>query len=237
MSKKTVELNTNENLSRWWWPGQWLRIVYSVWIDQAWYRKNVYPQLKDEQRKRKIFFQAILGTTIVTLTLSFILRYLLTTFSVQIDAKWVLLGSFLGIFGSVLFTGTEGENKVIDGVILGTNLGVLGSLFLGLYVFFDGDIDWNLFGGMELWAGCLNLILGISYGLRERTVKHERPTLESHYLITAGLAIILTFIFFGMLDPDGILAREYIVLAFISILASVPGAYLGNRWAIRQGNR
>ena len=236
MHSKTPKQDNDNILSPWWWPIYWLRIVYSIWFDQLWYWDNVEPQLKDKQRRKTIFVQSILGTFIVTSAISFVIVSLLAITSVQIDLKWALLGFFSGMLGSILLTVGEGENKVVDVAILGINLGVLGSLFMGLFMFFDGDIDWKLLGGMELWAGCLSLILGISYGLREGIVKYELLT-SLQYFSVVFLAISTIFIFFTSLNPDGVSVREYLVLAFISVLASVPGAYLGNRWAIRQGNK
>ena len=77
MNSKTSERDNDNALVPWWWPGHWFHIVYSIWFDQAWYKENVKPQLKEEQRRRIVFFQAILGTAIATLIISFTFVYLL----------------------------------------------------------------------------------------------------------------------------------------------------------------
>jgi hypothetical protein len=41
MNEQTRNEQTTDPLSRWWWPGQWLRIVYAVRVDQVQLRKII----------------------------------------------------------------------------------------------------------------------------------------------------------------------------------------------------
>ncbi len=69
MLKTNIENPTPAtDFRRWWWPGQWLSIVYGVWLDQLWYWRHVRPSL--EKRWWLILPQAILGSALVALGLA-----------------------------------------------------------------------------------------------------------------------------------------------------------------------
>ena len=55
------------DFSRWWWPVNWLRIVYGVWVDQLWYWENVRPLLRGRKQGWGIFAQGMLGAVLVAL--------------------------------------------------------------------------------------------------------------------------------------------------------------------------
>ncbi len=69
MLKTDIENPTPETgFRRWWWPGQWLSIVYGVWLDQLWYWRIVQPRM--EKRWWLILLQAVLGSALVALGLA-----------------------------------------------------------------------------------------------------------------------------------------------------------------------
>jgi hypothetical protein len=65
-NEKIPNIRSKECLSPWWWPGNWLRIVWGVWVDQLWYWQYVRPCLDDRRQSWRIFLQGMLGTLLVT---------------------------------------------------------------------------------------------------------------------------------------------------------------------------
>lgn len=80
----------------WWRPDGWFRLIYGVWANQLWYWQHVRPSLDDPQQRKRIFVQAVLGTLAVTLALSLIPIYILTTAGIKADVSWMLAGTLIG---------------------------------------------------------------------------------------------------------------------------------------------
>ena len=93
--------NTN-NLKRWWWPGQWLKICCSIWFDQSFYIQTIKPKIGDKNTGRIIFIQTYLGSIIITLFIFSILLIIEKICFNYIPEKPFLILFFLIIFISPL---------------------------------------------------------------------------------------------------------------------------------------
>jgi hypothetical protein len=207
-----------KKLAKWWWPGQWLRIVYSIWLDQLWYWQNVRPQLYGLSGW-KLFVQAMLGTLLLQLTLALVLGIFIGTI-LYID--WRLLGILTSI--SVLLGSLAGIINRANGLVLGV---VFTNLLTTLAVFQQStshsevaqlveqvDPVWGgiIVGGLSGGLG-IGLVIGIQTGSKE----------ISKGLGTFLLAIMLAITFVNDL-VTGITFAIFLTL----------GIYLGGLWSTRQ---
>lgn len=96
----TTQDEPRDALARWWWPGQWLRIVYGVLIDQVWYWQNVRPRLRSRVEGWGLLVQAILGTMLVVFIA--ILWLTLLTGVELVNGKSVAMLISIGILSIIL---------------------------------------------------------------------------------------------------------------------------------------
>jgi hypothetical protein len=95
MDEKESSKTTIDLLSRWWWPGQWLRIVWAVWTDQLWYWQNVLPQLQGK-RAASFFFQALFGSGILAIGPALVAGVIVDTIAIHVDWELWALGFLAG---------------------------------------------------------------------------------------------------------------------------------------------
>jgi len=148
-------------LARWWWPGQWLHIVWGVWVDQVWYWQNVQPKLNDRRRVWGVFAQSVLGTISI-----------LSLFLVPLIIASGSVGSAIrsSLFIVVAVTGvivTFGMAKILAGAADESVAFV--SLFVPAYVIPRFILGRFLQGFVGQWVGFLFLCiaLGLAYGVHE----------------------------------------------------------------------
>ncbi len=97
MNKEMYEPETRDVLSRRWWPGQWLRLVWSVWVDQKWYWQVILPRLRDRKQGREILIQVSLGTVLISLALSLVVNGVLGIAGMQMSKE----GLYLNVAGVI----------------------------------------------------------------------------------------------------------------------------------------
>jgi hypothetical protein len=199
-----------DEFARWWWPGQWLHIVYGVWIDQLWYWQNVRPRLHNWKPRCGILVQGILGSTLVMLVIVMILGALLTIAGTRVE--WISLGQrvAVGVILSALWALLvfASPNEVVHGVIL---IPVL-SILLGI---------WPHVISSEASVAATGVFLGVSYGIKEILVDG---------IVPRRFRMVATVGFVGV----SVLVTQYITYALVGAIAAGLGFYLGIDWATRQ---
>lgn len=68
---------------RWWWPGQWLSIVYGVWVNQLWYWQHIRPRL--DKHGWLILPQAFLGGILAAVVLQVFFEIVLSLAGRPVD--------------------------------------------------------------------------------------------------------------------------------------------------------
>jgi hypothetical protein len=153
--------HTDDLLARWWWPGQWLHIVWGVWVDQVWYRRKVQPKLNDPRGAWGVFAQSVLGT--MAILALFLALVIIVSGSASSTTESSLL-IVLVITAIILILGVV---KVLTGKV---DEGVaFVSLFVPAYVI-PRFIQWRFLQGLVgQWVGFLFLCiaLGLAYGVYE----------------------------------------------------------------------
>jgi len=171
MSRETHNQETGNTLSRWWWPGQWLHIVYGVWVDQGWYWQNVRPQLSDWKRGWGILVQGILGTVLVVSILSVIMGGIFLVAGVQVNwSKWARNGPWIvaaALVGALVLAiaGAVSEGSVSDGMAFGTLFGVVFGAAGGMVSSVSSEVFWGLVLGAAIGGG-LSMVIGVDTGVR-----------------------------------------------------------------------
>ena len=223
-----------DEFARWWWPGQWLHIVYGVWIDQLWYWQNVRPRLRGRTQGWKIFVQGMLGTALIGLAFAVIvgivsqLELSRWIFLVPVVASCIVLGIVLGIgavvAGWAFDITTRGSGisftfgKVADSVIIGMWIGTAFTVaILSLPLEFPigglGSISSNLnLVALATIGGASGIALSVGDG-------HRQGLLQS---------LLIALLAGWFIGPGGIVV--HIATGAVVGLSY----YLGNRWATRQ---
>jgi hypothetical protein len=228
---------TRDALTRWWWPGQWLRIVYGMCVDQVWYWQNVRPRLGNWPEGRKVLIQALLGNAVVTVLLSIILGTALLVAGVHLNWGVGFLGMIawlIAVAVGLVVIPTRGAQKIDYVVVSGTFVSLLGGLGFGL--------RFGSMGMQETWFGLpgslglgivLGLLAGICDGVRLGIVEGRR--LAAVKDLALGFFLAFALVMFVALDafvyPSVAALLGTLVLAILSV---IPGGYLGSRWATRQ---
>ncbi len=210
--------------TRWWEPTGWLRLIQSVWFDQAWYWSNVWPFLKYRPQRWRFNVQAILGTVPSMLVLSGVVGGLLMLVGIPVNWIRMFLDMTLGvIFGQLAITGfSELGNpleSVADNVIFGPIFGIIAvfNTMRGL----PTSSGWDI--GIRLGFG---LLIGIGYGMHQGVARGMKWNLENK----TG-EIIFISAFFGLLVS---LILGNISSALFTALTAVLGIHFSNRWATRE---
>ena len=167
-----MDYKANDTLVRWWWPGQWLRIVYSVWFDQAWYWRNVRPRLHGRAQGWEIFVQGMLGTAIVALAVVAVTGALLAIAGIPI--RWafmvptVALGMAVGMLFGILGIISRVATSLIAGMVMGMFMSVGMGVGVGLGVGLTQGAWWKIvFSNWSLvaTAAILSVGIGVSQGI------------------------------------------------------------------------
>jgi hypothetical protein len=209
-----------DSLSRWWWPGQWLRIAWAIWTDQLWYWQNVRPQLQGK-RGASFFVQALFGGSIFGSTLTAMIALIVETVGIHVAGEIWIAGFLIGMIITALWGGAA---TLFNGASFGASacaiFGVLyPAIFSTFLVGFDsGDSTFfPIFGVIALFFA---LGLGNSlYNVIKKGVKLSSTEIEGHALsYTIGVSLIARNLLLGITVGS----------------AFVLGAYLSGRWATRQ---
>lgn len=202
-------------LPYWWWPGQWLRIVYAVWIDQRWYWEHVRPLLEEPRRRRVLTFQALLGTALIAVALNIALYSGLVWLSDgRFDhplSRWLFLRAGLGFVGAIITCMILG--MTLSGSV---TLGIPSSLICTLVPFLAGNTP-----GLHALVLVITVITGIALGIA-RVV----ATGNSWNLLENGVIALLIAI-------DGAAAAD-ITGGLVQACLFMAATFVGSRWATRQ---
>jgi hypothetical protein len=210
-----------DSLSYWWWPGQWLRIVWAVWTDQLWYWQNVLPQLQGK-RAASFFFQALFGGGLFGLVLATATGLIVETTGIHMVWRLWVAGFVIGIIVTAMVGGAAT-------LFNGANWGVSASAIFGLLYPFNGSIIIGTivhfpfpFTIFLLYGTVGGLLLGMSENIY-KVIKQGK---------TLGAAMIIEELAIYMLVAGG-LSRS-VTVGVITGLAYLFGTRLGRIWATRQ---
>ncbi|HLF26954.1 MAG TPA: hypothetical protein VJG32_11505 [Anaerolineae bacterium] len=226
-----MNTESRDPLSRWWWPGQWLHIVYGVWVDQLWYWKNVRPQLHGRRQGWGFVIQGMLGAVLVVLIFLVVLQVVVeaTGGRTQRDTVLIVVATLGLMFIMSSFA------AVIAGVASGMVSSVTVTIAVGLITSMLTSIAPDIFvfalrgkpapsPALDLGGGMLivlsMMIAGMAGGVNSGVLEGRNPRL-SDVLLLAIIASIVGGVW-------------NIAITVIAISASGLGLYLGNLWAIRQ---
>jgi len=211
-------------LSRWWWPGQWLRIVYGVWIDQLWYWQNVRPRLRGRLRGWGIWTQGMLGAGLTAFAVVAIIGVVSSVAGIQVKWQFLFPTVAMGIVAGMVF----GMLGLIIGITTSMVVGMAGCLcfgvLLGVLILRVG-VNSDVILGTGQSATSLRLVgvglIAVSAGLTRVLVEGRRWNL---------LESLLGAVFAGLVFGQMMRIGEGIAAAAIFIL----GIVAGERWATRQ---
>jgi hypothetical protein len=221
MNKKTHRCGSS--LSRWWWPGQWLRIVWGVLVDQAWYQHNVHILMSIRRQTVKIFLQGILGVALLFGGVSLIVAGILAVMGVMVD--WG--GYIKGIGASLLVIALLGLFALLT-----TNLAHPNILFFCVVLFSAGTVISFLVYGLLpglLPSGYLGVAKGTVYGLFLGVAMGMSYSMISGKRLGVGL-MILSLVVLPMVLIIVSASPEKVVAGFSASL----GIWMGSLWAKRQ---
>jgi hypothetical protein len=239
MNQETRNEQTTDPLSRWWWPGQWLRIVYAVWVDQAWYWQNVRPRLHGRSQGWGIFVQVSLGTWLAVAIGELILNMLLLAIGSPL-LDWQPLSTLLigGELMAVSFATTDRRFGLAWGVPImaawGMSLIILEYLLVGLargLANIIGDI-----AAILIAIGAAGIVLGASLGIAVVVINGTgffvrilgRGVIAKLVLTVDAIMLVVMLVIMGK-------GEIHIAVTAASMLGGgVLGLYVGERWATRQ---
>lgn len=231
---------TPDPLSHWWWPGQWLRLVWGIWVDPLWYWRNVRPRLQSALFGIAVLAQGIAGSLIVALfialMMSFVtqetgdLHYWAQTIQ-RIGLALVLalgMSAFLALAAKVFdaldptvqrSSGVRINELIVRSIALSLLLcSTLGSRTI------ETEIARSINGALGirmLFVSIAAVLMGITFGISEGVTTGQGRGLF--------WCIILTLLSSFVISRDtGILLSIWAGIWFSS------GLYLGGYWATRQ---
>lgn len=242
MNNNTVNSTSNSTLTHWWWPGQWLRIVYSIWFDQLWYWENIRPHLGDCRTGWKFFIQALLGTALSALFLVALAGSAIQLLGIQFEWDLMFRGTaFSLLFG--LFLGiVSGDNHDIHNKIV-----ILVTQSFGFIIFFS--IITNIFANVSYFLGDISRLEsipdrvfftwwtmmwtsgaiadGVSQGVSTGS-KLKRKGIHINIIATTIIMLVMSIV---KHIKYGIFISLSFGIGFILL------QYLGSLWATRQINK
>ena len=226
MDSETMPHVSQDSLAHWWWPGQWLRIVCGVWIDQVWYWQTVRPRLYSRRVRWSLLLQGLLGAALVALFLTGVLGGIIDGAVGQIHwiglSAGVLAGVVVGFGVALLITlgrGPVGAGPISIpfGVVLGVVLGVeLGTLF-GL----GGPRVFLPIAPRMALGLSQAVVLGFAVGVGKGVANGADWTATERVIMIVGVGASL-----GL--------EEGVGQGIATGLAFGVGLYFGGRWALRQ---
>ncbi|HEY0733874.1 MAG TPA: hypothetical protein VGD69_03130 [Herpetosiphonaceae bacterium] len=238
-----TEINT---LPYWWWPGQWLRIVYAVWVDQRWYWEHVRPRINSSKQAVALVIQGLLGTTLVVLLLTIGIGGISTLVGAPVHWNGITTGLVTGALFGLLASGGE---RVAGTVAIGIGIGVLWgvSSILGLSgsemiakvsarSFVPGAALCMMYA--LVWGGIIGLALSIAEVVTKGILWTSSTSLRLAVLIGA-IIIIGPFLLVPRLAAIPTYTTVLALIASVLICSSLACGFLigmgaGGRWATRQ---
>lgn len=166
----TANVRGIASFAQWWWPGNWLRIVYSVCVDQRWYWQHIRPQLHGRSGAL-IMFQAALGSVVCFLVLALpplALVFVTGQAARQREVLDILLWCLaLTLVNGLLIRVVQGNTAGVPYIVAsGVGIGLVASLSISVALLANA------------WAPALREPFGAI-----------RPTLEIHLVSILGPAI------------------------------------------------
>ncbi len=236
----TLNNNTKDPLTRWWWPGQWLHIVYGVWIDQLWYWQNVRPRLRDLQQGWKILSQGFLGAILASLFFSGIIGGMLSIVRVHVYLETLVQGAILGILVAVtmnaismgvsVITRLRIRNRdVVYAIVSNTVIVVVVSVAAGIF-------QWNNNRNMPVIATVQavgGLIMGLSLNVAECVSTGDAQSINSAVIFGLFAGAIAAGAVNGVKSVGDFIV-SFALLAVEAIVSYSVGLCLGRYWATRQ---
>ncbi|HEY0601725.1 MAG TPA: hypothetical protein VGD58_02380 [Herpetosiphonaceae bacterium] len=208
---RTPQINT---LPYWWWPGQWLRIVYAVWFDQRWYWQYVRPLMEEPRRHRALTLQALLGTALIAVVLNLGLyiglSWLIDSRWDQPVPDWLLIRAGLGFVGTILISMLLG--MTLSG---SATLGLPSSLICTLVPFLAGA------SSLHPFILAITATSGLAFSIA-RVVATGNSW--SHFENSA-LPLLIAI--------DGIVSGDF-VGGLVQAGVFMAATFVGSRWATRQ---
>lgn len=202
-------------LLQWWWPGQWLRLVYAVWVDQRWYWEQVRPLLDQPRRRWLLTAQALIGAALVVALINvgmhMALDWLLDrTFNQPLTARFAL-NAALGFGGALIASAVW--RMTLSGTV---TLSIPASVLCTILPFLASDNP-----VLVVIVLALALVSGVAFGIA-RVV----ATGNNWQAIEPGALAVLIAI-------DAV-ADGRVVQGLLQASLCLVGSYLGARWAARQ---
>lgn len=220
MDEEVFSQKATKLLNKWWWPGQWLRIVWAVWVDQLWYWQNLRPWLQGK-REASFFVQALFGGNIFGLILVAVIALIVETAGIHVAWEVWVAGFLIGMIVTVLWGGAA---TLFNGASFGVSAcAIYGVLYPVIFSAFLGGLD---SGASTLFLICggisLFFALGIGnnlYNVIKKGIKLSSIEVRGHaFFYTIGVSLI---------------ARN-LLIGITAGFAFVLGAYLSGHWATRQ---
>ncbi len=210
---------TKDPLARWWWPGQWLYIVYGIWIDQLWYWQNVRPRLRG-RLGGPLYIQGMLGATLVVTFATLAIVVLSSIAGAEIHWNTLVMSVTLGLIGSIVL----GMMRVIDqglsaSLIYGVTLSIVVSTLL---VIFSGSLDDTV---LKLQSSAVSVIWGVFWGIAFSIAR---------YLIKGVPSGVNVDIFLVAAICTTAAMQSGVMTGIVTAIGFGAGYYLGGKWAIRQ---
>ena len=222
MDKNSVKSN-NDSQIRWWWPGHWLRIVYSVWFDQLWYWENIRPCLSEKYASYKLLISGMFGSLIVGSFLGLLINILISQLGYKVTGWHLLIMSIfiivIAIFSvAILLVALTSQAQIAKATswCLGSSV-VLTTVSGSLLTLLLSDIP------VIILFLVFSLAIGLSISFGEGIGSGVKASLVRNSLLP------VVFILFFVL-----LSRFTIGYGLLLGLAYFLGVYLGGFWSTRQ---
>lgn len=239
MSEETLDQEPSDALSRWWWPGQWLRIVWGVWVDQKWYWQTVRPRLHGRKQGWEIVIQSLLGGSLVALAFSPVARGVLRAIGLQVNWKTIVLSVVVGVGLNAIAGSVWG---LVGGVPSSVPVISTGGLCLTVYVSLNGSVMLSAlagtadYGSLDVLATTLGMyiarmaVLGVVTGVVWGAVTGDRENILSA-IVTGTL---LSFLSGDLPDEETMSIVTKLIWRTVAGLNLGCVVYLGKLWATRQ---
>jgi hypothetical protein len=206
------------------WPSQWLRLVWSVWVNQLWYWENVGPLLSKKRRNWTILAQASLGATLVGISLSIIIGSILDV--IFLAANWpnLMIGAIAGALIPLPWIALPLKNGDVDRVPWIICFGVSGSIAVSLLSAYPGTSLITYQIGLACFFP-LGLAFGVYNGVVNRVANGG-----CSYVICLFITSSLIF----TTNKNKIFIIKSIVFNIITMIMYLLSVKIGHRWATRQ---
>lgn len=195
--------------AKWWWPGQWICIVLSIWFDPLQYWQNIRPLLKGRKRGWDYYIQALLGALLISFVVCAVLSGILALTQVKVQWLSMMLGASVGAISGVLISS-------LSGLISNTSVGVVRVSYYVIALSFIGlsaSVSVNITPLIVVFIFVLGMEWGVITGC------------DPNVLVSILLATCAIFV--------GLKSMILILNLITGVLIGL-GFYFGNRWTTRQ---